>query len=127
MSRQRYTRRPGTPIIAVQLNLETIGFIYQKWGGPQECKQGDWLVLNGEETYTIDKETFAATYEEVGPGLFEKTGSVWAEVATDNGSIETKEGRTEYYTGEYLVSNNEDGTDAYSIEAEKFKSLYQEV
>jgi hypothetical protein len=28
-------------------------------------------------------------------------------------------------TGDYLVSNNPDGTDAYSISAAKFESMYE--
>ena len=36
----------------------------------------------------------------------------------------TKEGETAYQAGDYLVSNNQDGTDAYAISAEKFQALY---
>jgi hypothetical protein len=50
---------------------------------------------------------------------------VWAEKATRDGSTATKEGRSYYSAGDYLVYNNEDGTDAYCIGAAKFESMYE--
>jgi hypothetical protein len=38
--------------------------------------------------------------------------------------VETKEGQSHYRAGDYLVSNNEDGSDAYAISAAKFESMY---
>ena len=54
-----------------------------------------------------------------------KTTRVWAEIATEAGSVATKEGRSQYQNGDYLVFNNEDGTDAYCIGAAKFESMYE--
>ena len=31
---------------------------------------------------------------------------------------------SDFRTGDYLVSNNEDGTDAYCMSAKKFESMY---
>jgi hypothetical protein len=53
-----------------------------------------------------------------------KTTPVWAEQAERAGSVETKEGVTHYQAGDYLVSNNRDGSDAYAMGAETFESLY---
>jgi len=39
--------------------------------------------------------------------------------------VATKEGRSHYKAGDYLVSNNEDGTDAYYIAAVQFESMYE--
>jgi len=50
---------------------------------------------------------------------------VWAEQADRAGRVETKEGATSYQPGDYLVSNNEDGTDAYAMSAATFESLYE--
>ena len=122
--RQRYIRRPGTPVIAVRLALDTEGFSYQKWGGKQHAKSGDWLVDNGGDVYTVDSDVFARTYRPTGPGTYVKETPIWAERANHAGSIQTKEGVTHYFPGDYIVSNNEDGSDAYAVAAAKFESLY---
>ncbi len=123
--RRRYRKRAGHPIIAVRLDLDTDGFTYQKWGSEQKCKQGDWLVNNAGETYTIDATTFEQTYREVSPGLYEKSTSIWAEVAELDGAIPTKEGQSHYKAGDYVVSNNEDGSDAYCVQKDIFEAAYE--
>ena len=125
--RKRYRKTPGDNVAAVQLALDTEGFQYTKWGGRQICKPGDWLVDNSGEVYTVDKESFAETYEKVGIGCYEKTHLIWAEQATEPGHIHTKEGQTAYQAGDYLVSNDEEGTDTYAISAARFRSMYEEV
>ena len=57
---------------AIQLNLATEGFRYEKWGGTQTCKAGDWIVNNNGDVYSIDAESFARTYHSVGNGLYVK-------------------------------------------------------
>ncbi len=123
--RKKYRKKPECFIVAVQLNLRTDGFTYHKWGAEQYCKQGDWIVDNNGEIYTVDKNVFDKTYEKVGPGRYVKTTPVWAEVASTSGSISTKEGESHYQAGDYLVYNNEDGSDAYCISAEKFEAMYE--
>lgn len=126
--RRQFRKAASQFVIAVQLELQTLGFFYLKWGGQQTCKPGDWIVNNAGDIYTVDRESFAAKYREgPTPGVYIKTGTVWAEVATTNGSIPTKEGATEYSAGDYLVSNNQDGTDAYAIAADVFRSMYEPV
>ena len=92
-----------------------------------DCKGGDWIVNNGGECYTIDVESFANTYTLVDPdtpGIYFKTGSVWAKKATEDGAIKTKEGESHYKAGDWIVFNNEDGTDGYKVTDEKFRALY---
>lgn len=91
-SRLEYVKRASQSVIAVQVDLETAGFTYEKWGATQTCKPGDWLVNNGGDVYTIDRDTFARTHRQTGPGTFVKVTPVWAEVATDPGVVRTKEG-----------------------------------
>lgn len=122
--RRKYKKRPTEFVTAVQLDLDTEGFEYNKWGGKQVCKQGDWLVDNQGDKYTVSQESFAKTYEFVSPGVYVKSAPVWAEVAEKAGKVKTQEGETAYEVGDYLVSNNEDGTDAYAVSAEKFESMY---
>ena len=122
---QSYRKKSDQFVVAVQLDLETDGFLYKKWGAEQKCKQGDWLVNNNDEIYTIDKDSFEQTYRKESPGLYVKTTTVLAEVAKDSGYIETKEGKSSYKKGDYLIYNNEDSTDTYSISAEKFKCIYE--
>lgn len=123
--RRRYRRRPDQYVVAVQLNLDSDGLRYRKWGHDQQAKPGDWLVDADGDTYTVDAESFAATYRPLHRGAWLKTAPVWAEQATQAGSVATKEGRTQYAAGDWMVSNNEDGSDAYAIGQAKFDTLYE--
>jgi hypothetical protein len=122
--RRKHKSKSSSFITAVQLDLDTKGIAYNKWGSRQVCKRGDWLVDNNGDKYTVEEESFARTYSFVSPGVYTKSTPVWAEVADKPGKIRTKEGETAYRAGDYLVSNNQDGTDAYAISAEKFQALY---
>lgn len=124
-ARRRYRKKPDQFVTAVQLNLEMSGFAYRKWGSEQHCKKGDWLVDNDGETYTVDREVFDRTYEKLSPGVYFKPAPIWAEVAEEAGAVETKEGLSHFGVGDYLVSNDESGTDAYCMEREKFEAMYE--
>ncbi|MGD1973198.1 MAG: hypothetical protein PVG73_03960 [Desulfobacterales bacterium] len=124
-NRRRYRKKADQFVVAVQLDLDTDGFIYRKWGAEQWCQQGDWVVDNDGDHYTVDGEVFARTYRKLSPGIYVKTTPIWAEVASEPGKVVTKEGASHYQAGDYLVSNNEDGTDAYCISAAKFESMYE--
>jgi hypothetical protein len=124
-TRRRYRKKANQFVVAVKLDLDTPGFTYRKWGAEQKCRAGDWLVDNNGDIYTVEAGVFSRTYRSVGPGIYAKTTPIWAEVATQAGSVPTKEGRSHYDKGDYLVSNNEDGTDAYCIGAAKFESMYE--
>ncbi len=121
----QYRRREKTTVTAVQVDLDTEGFTYQKWGGTQRCKRGDWLLNNQGDIYTVNGETFAATYRNVSPGVYEKDTPVWAKRAEAAGVIRTKEGTTDYKAGDYLVFNDPEGRDGYAMAAETFHSLYE--
>lgn len=123
--RLRYKKKVTSFVTAVQLDLETEGFVYSKWGGEQVCRRGDWLVNNNGETYTVSLQAFAKTYQFVSPGVYVKSAPVWAEVAEKAGKVKTNEGETAYKAGDYLVFNNENGTDGYAMSAEKFESMYE--
>ena len=127
-TRRKYVRSPDRPVAAVCLSLDTDGLVYRKWGGQQRAKQGDWIVDNDGDVYTVDAEVFARTYRPKdprnAPGAYLKTTPVWAEQAHQAGSVTTKEGATDYQAGDYLVSNNSDGSDSYAITATKFAELY---
>ena len=123
-SRRRYVRRPDRPVAAVRLSLDTDGLVYRKWGGEQRAKPGDWIVDNDGDVYSVDAQSFARSYREIATGVYVKTTPVWAERAQSAGSVNTKEGVTHYQAGDYLVWNNGDGSDAYTIDAAKFEALY---
>ena len=124
-TKRKYKKKSTSFVTAVQLDLETEGFVYRKWGGEQVCRRGDWLVNNSGDTYTVAKESFANTYQFLSPGVYVKAAPVWAEVAENAGKVKTKEGETAYEAGDYLVFNNEDGTDGYAMSAETFESMYE--
>ncbi len=121
----KYTRRAHTAVTAVQLSLETDGFTYRKWGAVQTASQGDWLLNNGGDVYTVGQDVFAETYRSVGEGRYVKTQPVWARVADQDGQIQTKEGATHYEAGDMIVFNRENETDGYAMKAETFKRLYE--
>ncbi len=123
--RRRYRKKAASFVTAVRLDLDTDGFTYRKWGGEQRCKRGDWLVDNEGDVYTVDADVFARTYRQVSPGVYAKTTPVWAEVAPVGGAIQTKEGTSHYKAGDYLVYNEEGGTDGYCMSAEKFEAMYK--
>lgn len=125
--RQRFRRKPDQAVTAVRLDLkfEGDGFAYRKWGDMQRARQGDWLVDNDGDVYTVGAESFARTYRQSSPGRWLKTTPVWAERAEHAGVVSTQEGRTQYEVGDWLVSNNEDGSDAYAIGADKFDRMYE--
>ena len=124
-TRRPYVKRATQFVVAVQLDLETPGFSYRKWGDTQTCKRGDWLVNNDGDVYTVDRESFARTYEPTGPGTYVKRTPVWAEVAPAAGEVRTKEGATHYEAGDYLVSNDPDGSDAYAVAKDDFERMYE--
>jgi hypothetical protein len=126
-TRQAYVKRDTEFVVAVQLDLDTPGFTYQKWGGTQTCKPADWLVNNGGDTYTVDRETFGRTYRATGPGTYVKVTPVWAEAAPGAGEVRTKEGSTHYEAGDYLVYNERDGADAYAVSKDAFERSYERL
>ena len=124
-TRRQYVKRQTQFVVAVQLDLDTTGFTYKKWDDTQTCKRGDWIVNNNGDTYTVDSKSFARTYRSNGPGTYVKIVPVWAEVASTAGSVRTKEGATHYAAGDYLVSNEETGADAYAISKAEFERMYE--
>lgn len=122
---RRYRRLSDYYVVAIPLRLDTDGFSYRKWGGEQQCKQGDWLVDDDGDIHTVDAEVFAATYRQIHRGAYVKSTPVWAEIAPEAGSVVTKEGRTHYSRGDVVVFNNEDCTDGYAMSAERFNSRYE--
>ena len=124
-TRRPYLKRDSQLVVAVQLDLETTGFTYKKWGDTQTCKRGDWIVNNDGDTYTVDGESFVRTFRSNGPGTYVKSATVWAEVASVAGSVPTKEGVTHYEAGDYIVSNEEDGSDWYAISKAEFERMYE--
>lgn len=124
-NRRRYRPRPDNFVVAVPLQFDTDGFVYVKWGGEQRCKPGDWIVDNDGDFYTVDAAVFARTYRKASPGVYRKITRVWAEIAAESGQVTTAEGATSYEKGDYLVFNNEDGTDGYATSASKFESKYE--
>jgi len=122
---REYRRKVNTPVTAVQLALETDGFTYRKWGGIQTASAGDWLVNNGGDVYTVERQTFQSTYKEVEPGRYEKVQSVWASVAEEDGAVRTKEGETEFRAGDVIVFNDPEGRDGYAMSRGEFDRLYE--
>jgi hypothetical protein len=122
--RRRYLRRPDRPVVAVRLEPDGDGLVYRKWRDEQRAKPGDWIVDSDGDVYTVDAAVFASTYRRIGPDTYVKVTPVWAERAQTGGAVSTKEGASHYESGDYLVSNDPAGADAYAISARKFEALY---
>lgn len=127
MTLTAYRRRADRIVTAVQIRLDSAGIEYRKWGGPQRADPGDWLVDNEGDVYTVDAQSFASTYEQIAPGQYRKCGTVWAEEASGPGEIATREGKTSYVAGDYIVYNDQEGRDGYAIARQRFESLYEPV
>lgn len=121
----RYRKKSDSFVTAVRLDLDTDGFDYRKWGGVQHCKPGDWVVDNDGDVYTIDAAVFQRTYRKVSPGVYVKDSAVFAYRASEHGRVQTLEGESVYAPGDFIVSNNADGSDAYCMSAEKFHAMYE--
>ena len=119
-----YVKKVDQIITAVQMTLDTDGFEYNKWDGTQKCNRGDWIVDNNGDCYTINNESFKATYKNTSEGRYKKIAHVWAEQASEAGSIATREGSTSYVSGDYIVYNSGDESDAYAVSKEKFEAMY---
>lgn len=126
-TRKYYQKRVDKNVTAVQMNLDFNKIDYNKWGGIQTGKPGDWIVNNNDDYYTVDKEYFRLNYEKVSPGVFKKVGKIWAEEAMENGVIETVEGSTEYIAGDYLVFDRQENGIGYAISKQDFEKMYEEV
>jgi len=122
---KKYRKKANQAIHAIQVDLDLISFNYRKWGGTQTCKAGDWLVENNGDVYTIDQQVFADTYQLIAPATYQKIAAVWARQADVDGSVETKEGRSHYKSGDYIVANHADGSDAWCIGKQKFHDMYE--
>lgn len=123
----RYIKKQQHLVTAVQLNLETTGFTFEKWGGQQQCRVGDWLVNSDDDCYTVADASFQQTYRQVSPGRYYKHATIKARKATSSGSIDTLEGQTRYEAGDYIVINGDDSGDTYAIPHDKFNTLYEPV
>ncbi len=119
-------RRKGT-IYAIQIKLDSALMYYSKFGGSQEAKEGDWLVQSPFDTYTVNSESFAQTYEQVGPCEYRKTALVYAEQAKFPGVVYTKEGETRHAVGDWVVRSVLDESDRYAMTQERFAELYELV
>ncbi len=127
MSLKKYRKKADQVIHAIQVDLELISFNYRKWGDNQTCKAGDWLVENNGNVYTVDQQVFADTYLQIAPATYKKIAPVWARQADEGGSVETKEGRSYYKAGDYIVANQADGSDAWCMGEQEFHDLYEVV
>lgn len=125
--RIQYRKRKSFHVTAVRFDLLFDGFEYQKWGHTQQCTNGDWLVNNGGEVYTVDNSYFLNHYQETSPGQYIKVGAVWAQIALDDGATNTLEGKTQYKKGDYIVFDRPIGGEAYAIEKAQFERMYEPV
>jgi len=127
--RKPFRRKSSMAVMtAIRLDLEIECFTYQKWGGLQKCKPGDWLVTDNGYVYTVDNDYFLDNYRQVSPGRYEKYGVVWAEMTFEDGAFEAMTGTSSYSAGDYLVYDRQEGEGRrYPVRKHQFERLYQEI
>ena len=121
---KKYVPKLDATVIAVQIDLDTQGITYMKWGAEQRCSRGDWLVNNGGDTYTVTDDTFTRTYRMERPGLYRKAASVWARVAQEKGWVRSEEGETEYEPGDYIAFHAPDAELGWAVPPVEFLERY---
>jgi hypothetical protein len=127
LSVQIYRKKQCNQVTAVQINLDTQGLAYTKWGSAQCGKANDWLVNNGGDVYTIDDVSFQATYRQQSLGVYVKVANVQAVAMSVAGVVKTKEGETHYQAGDYIVRNGTGPLDMYAVPQNHFEDMYEVV
>ncbi len=125
--RLKYRKNSDSLVSAVQLSMDFAGFSYTKWGANQKCERNDWLVDNGGDVYTVQDEYFRNNYVAVRPGAYQKIGEVWAEVAEQEGVIETIEGSSAYHAGDYLLFDRPNGGRGWAVNKQRFEQMYERL
>lgn len=125
MTLARYQKHAGQIVRATQLTLPQCELQYQQWGATQRARNGDWLVNNGQTSYTVAADSFEATYKHLYADQYRKVAPVWAEQAEAAGVISTREGQSHYQAGDYLVYNLPDREDGYTVPKSVFEQHYR--
>ncbi|WP_157558894.1 hypothetical protein [Nocardioides sp. Soil774] len=94
-------------------------------GSNLTAEAGDWLVSDGESSWTVAADVFATTYREVGSGSFTKTALVVARQLAVKVTIATMEGPATGNAGDWVVRNP--GGDAWPVPDREFKRRYEPV
>ena len=125
MTLRRFSKTMHKPVRAIQITLPDCQLHYQKWGGSQRAKTGDWIVTNGDNSYTVECSSFRDSYRCLYGDWYLKVAPVWAEQATAPGRIETREGQSSYSAGDYLVYNQPNRIDGYTVPKQEFENNYR--
>lgn len=73
------------------------------WGERLHGGPGDWRVGSGDDVWVVGKAEFAATYVQVGPGSYCKTGWALVKRMPEPFVVVTREGRVDGDAGDYLL------------------------
>lgn len=122
---EQYRPREAATVLALRLALDLQCFSYEKWGGEQRARQGDWLVDKDGDVYTVTDSSFSRTYRLVRPGVYRKDAPVWAYVAESEGVVPTEEGATAYRAGDYVVYHLPGDDLGWAMGAEEFLRTYE--
>lgn len=87
------------------------------------AEDGDWLVSDGINQWTVGAEIFAATYTQTTPGHYRKTAPVNACVLPEATEVSTREGVVSGLQGDYLVQNVTG--DVWIVPREEFERKYR--
>lgn len=86
-------------------------------------RPGDWLVESGEDSWTVQKDVFLATYAEQSPGVYRKTAPVHATRLRDDAIVQTLEGDALAKAGDWLVANS--SGDCWPVTHADFTARYR--
>ena len=68
---------------------------------------------------------FSDAHRKLSLGVYRKITLAYAEQATRDGRVETEQGESHCRSGDGIVSNNADGSDANCTRAEKSEAVYE--
>lgn len=121
---RRYKRKGNEVVIAIQLDLDTEGFSYQKQGAERRCNAQDWLLSDRSGTYAVDDSTFARAFEEIGVGQYTMVGIVRAKVSDSAGHIRVGQRKVPHEPGDYLVWDESTQSIGYAVPKDWFEASY---
>jgi len=91
-------------------------------GQTMQADAGDWQVQVGEATWSVRDDIFQTSYEHVGGNQWQRRGDVFARPAQPGETIETLEGPTTAFDGDWVV-RGADG-EQWPVAAREFAERY---
>lgn len=94
-------------------------------GSEMSAAAGDWMVTDGQKSWTVDHQIFEATYRSMSPGVFRKFGIVQARQIEVSAIIPTLEGNVCAEPGDWVVRG--EAGDVWPVPDLEFTRAYERL